>query len=151
MNFRKVISRVLTIFLIPGYFALANPSIAADEYGDHEEEQSVKLNPDQIKAAGIVSKAIQLQNITDVINAPGEIVLNAYRTTSVTPRMSAQVVNRHAKLGDSITVGRPLLTLSSVEMASAQGDLLITEREWKRVKKLGKEVVSAQRGHRRHR
>jgi RND family efflux transporter MFP subunit len=37
------------------------------------------------------------------------------------------------------------VTLSSVEMAQAQGDLLVAEREWQRVSKLGKEVVSDQR------
>jgi RND family efflux transporter MFP subunit len=63
----------------------------------------------------------------------------------VTTRISAQVVQRHAKLGDAVVKGQPLLTLSSVEMSTAQGDLLISGREWQRVKKLGKKVVSAQR------
>ncbi len=111
----------------------------------HEEEQSVKLSAQQIQVAGIVSEAIQLRNVSDVISAPGEVVLNAYKTTSVTPRVSAQVAKRHAKLGDVVTAGQPLLTLSSVEMATAQGDLLVTHREWQRVKKLGRKVVSARR------
>jgi membrane fusion protein, heavy metal efflux system len=115
------------------------------EMTEHEEEQSVKLTPKQLEVAGVVVNELRPSNITDVINAPGEIMLNDYRTTSVTTRISAQVVQRHAKLGDVITKGQPLLTLSSVEMSSAQGDLLISGREWQRVKKLGKKVVSAQR------
>ncbi len=115
------------------------------EEGGHEEEQSVKLTPKQMELAGIVVSEIQLQSVSEIINAPGEIVLNAYKTSSVTPRISAQVIKRFAKLGDVISTGQPLLTLSSVEMAGAQGDLLISEREWKRVKKLGKKVVSGQR------
>jgi membrane fusion protein, heavy metal efflux system len=111
----------------------------------HEEEQSVKLTAEQIAIAGIISETVQFQEVSDLIIAPGEVVLNAYKTTSVTPRVSAQVVKRHAKLGDVVTVGQPLLTLSSVEMANAQGVLLVTEREWQRVKKLGKKVVSASR------
>ena len=98
-----------------------------------------------MEIAGIVSEALVLRNISGVIKAPGEVLLNAYKTTSVTPRVSAQVFKRHAKLGDEITVGQALLTLSSVEMANAQGELLVTEREWKRVKKLGRKVVSASR------
>lgn len=156
------------LLILAGFFAVATPSIASNEHNDtakhdeagegasshegesheeggHEEEQSVKLTPRQIEVAGIVITEIQPQSVSDIINAPGEIVLNAYRTTSVTPRVSAQVVKRHAKLGDIVSTGQPLLTLSSVEMAKAQGDLLITEREWQRVKKLGKKVVSAQR------
>jgi len=113
--------------------------------GGHEEEQSVKLSAQQMQIAGIVSEAIQLRNVSDVINAPGEVVLNSYKTASVTPRVSAQVAQRHAKLGDVVTAGQPLLTLSSVEMATAQGDLLVTHREWQRVKKLGRKIVSASR------
>jgi len=64
-------------------------------------------------------------------------MLNEYKTTSVTPRVSSQVVKRHVKLGDVITIGQPLVTLSSVEMATAQGNLLVTSREWQRVKKTG--------------
>ena len=115
------------------------------EESAHEEEQSVKLTAKQLEVAGIVVNEIQLENIFDVINAPGEITLNEYRTTSVTPRVLAQVVKRHAKLGETVTTGQPLLTLSSIEMATAQGDLLVTGREWQRVKKLGRKVVSAQR------
>ena len=95
--------------------------------------------------AGIVSEAIQLRKVSDVISAPGEVVLNAYQTSSVTPRVSAQVIRRYAKLGDEVHAGQPLLSLSSVEMANAQGELLVSEREWQRVKKLGRKVVSASR------
>ncbi len=118
-----------------------------DEHGDagHEEEAAVKLSAEQMAIAGIVSEAIQLRKVSDVISAPGEVVLNAYKTSSVTPRVSAQVIRRYAKLGDEVHAGQPLLSLSSVEMANAQGELLVSEREWQRVKKLGRKVVSASR------
>ncbi len=118
-----------------------------DEHGKNapEEEPSVKLTAEQIAIAGIVSEAVQFQEVSDLIIAPGEVVLNTYETTSVTPRVSAQVMKRHAKLGDVVTVGLPLLTLSSVEMANAQGALLVNEREWQRVRKLGIKIVSASR------
>lgn len=159
MKIRIINFGILRTFLLLGLFAITNPLIASgddehnkageEEHGHeeegHEEEQLVKLNPEQVAIAGIISKEILLQSVSAIVNAPGEIVLNDYKTTSVTPRVSAQVVKRHAKLGDTVSTGQPLLTLSSVEMASAQGDLLISEREWKRVKKLGKKVVSGQR------
>jgi len=155
-------NRRVKLLLLLGVLLLGNAVFASDtqaETGEHNEagkeaaghheegreEQSVKLSPQQISAAGIVSSAIQLKNVADAIEAPGEITLNAYKTVSITPRISAQVVERHAKLGDAVTTGQPLLTLSSVEMSGAQGSLLITEREWKRVKKLGEKVVSGQR------
>jgi RND family efflux transporter MFP subunit len=37
------------------------------------------------------------------------------------------------------------VTLSSIEVAQAQGELLLSDREWVRVKKLGREVVSDSR------
>jgi RND family efflux transporter MFP subunit len=115
------------------------------EESGHEEENSVKLSARQLEVAGIRVEKIQLQSVADVVNAPGEIMLNEYKTTSVTPRVSAQVVKRQAKLGDMVSIGQPLVTLSSVDMATAQGDLLVTHREWQRVKKLGRKIVSAQR------
>ncbi|PCJ85458.1 MAG: efflux transporter periplasmic adaptor subunit [Thiotrichaceae bacterium] len=115
------------------------------EAGHEDEEQSVKLTAKQLEVAGIVVKAINPQSVATEISAPGEVMLNEYKTTSVTPRVSSQVVKRHVKLGDVITNGQPLVTLSSVDMATAQGNLLVTGREWQRVKKLGRKVVSAQR------
>ncbi|MEO1889831.1 MAG: efflux RND transporter periplasmic adaptor subunit [Cycloclasticus sp.] len=116
-----------------------------DHGGEHEEENSVKLNAAQRKAADIVIKTLQLSQINSEISAPGEITLNAYATSQVVSRISAQVVQRHAKLGDEVTTGQPLITLSSVDMAKAQGDLLVAAREWNRVRKLGRKVVSGAR------
>ena len=122
---------------------------AHDESGHggngHEEEQSVRLTPQQMKIAGIVTEAVHRQPVAEVIMAPGEVMLNDYRTASVTPRVPAQVVSRHARLGDVVSAGQSLVTLSSVDMANAEGELIVAAREWQRVKKLGRKVVSAQR------
>ena len=72
-------------------------------------------------------------------------MINAYRSVLVTPRITAQVVARHAKLGAEVEVGQPLVALSSVEMAEAQGTLIVANREWQRVKTLGRQAVSEQR------
>jgi len=116
-----------------------------EESGEHDEEQAVRLSEEQRRLAGIVSTELVLKPFASEIRAPGEIQLNDYLTTRVTPRVAAQVVERHARLGDLVEAGQPLVTLSSVEMAQAQGDLLVAEREWRRVKKLGRDVVSDQR------
>jgi cobalt-zinc-cadmium efflux system membrane fusion protein len=77
--------------------------------------------------------------------APGEVRTNAYRSALVTPRVTAQIVARHALLGDAVTQEQPLVTLSSVPMAEAQGALIEADREWQRVRELGREVVSEAR------
>lgn len=145
-------SAALRVTLLSVLMIMSNISFAAEDEGhgevghvELEEEQSVKLSAAQIEMAGIEVSEIQPEDFADEINAPGEVVLNAYKTTFVTPRVASQVVARHVKLGDVIKIGEPLVTLSSVEMAAAQGDLLVSGREWQRVKQLGSKVVSGQR------
>ncbi|MEN8174862.1 MAG: efflux RND transporter periplasmic adaptor subunit [Pseudomonadota bacterium] len=76
------------------------------------------------------------------MRAPGEVRLNAYATAQVTPRIDAQVLARHARLGEGVERGQSLVTLSSVDMAEAQGDLVVAEREWQRLTKLQRQFVS---------
>jgi len=140
----------LNKLILAGSLALATVAQASTEddhdgAGAHDEGRLVHLSAEQSKMAGIVSEVLLLQPLAGEIRAPGEIQLNDYLTTRVTPRVAAQIVERHARLGDPVEAGQLLVTLSSVEMAQAQGDLLVAEREWRRVKKLGREVVSDQR------
>ena len=120
-----------------------------DEGGDghgHEEAASdAELNDEQRRMAGIETMIVRIAPVGEVITAPGEVMLNAYRTTNVTPRVAAQVTRRHVRLGDHVQKGQPLVTLSSVEMAEAQGKLMGADIEWRRVKKLGRKVVSEKR------
>jgi len=116
-----------------------------DGHGRHEDEHAVKLSTQQLSIAGIAITKLIPQRLSGEIKAPGEIVQNAYDTSLVTPRISAQVLERHARLGDTVKLGQLLVTLSSVDMAEAQGDLLVSAREWQRVRKLGRQVISEKR------
>jgi cobalt-zinc-cadmium efflux system membrane fusion protein len=140
----KSIFAGLLVLLMP-FSTQASTEDDHDGAAEHDEEQAVRLSAEQRKMAGIVSEVLELRPVASEIRAPGEIQLNDYLTTRVTPRVAAQIVERHARLGDPVEAGQLLVTLSSVEMAQAQGDLLVAEREWRRVKKLGREVVSDQR------
>ena len=115
------------------------------EEGGHEEEGALEMDAARRAAQGVVTARAERRALADVITAPAEVVINLYRSAQVTPRIAAQVIARHARLGDSVTTGQPLVTLSSVEMAEAQGQLLVADREWKRVRKLGRKVVSERR------
>ncbi len=120
-----------------------------DEGGEEEEEEggggSVEISPESMKEGGIVVEPLTLQNLENELTAPGEVKLNAYLSSKIAPRITAQVVDRHARLGDAVKKGQPLITLSSVEMAEAVGELLVANKEWRRVKKLGPSAVSAKR------
>jgi RND family efflux transporter MFP subunit len=113
-------------------------------HGD-EEENVVTLSAAQMKAAGIKVLPLRATAVAAEVMAPGEVMLNAYATSQVTPRIQAQVIERKARLGDHVVKGLPLVILSSVEVAEAQGQLVVAAREWQRVKELGRKVVSEQR------
>jgi len=118
----------------------------AGGHGDHEEEESsIKLSDIQRKTAGIAVEVLQDKPLMAEIQAPGEIHLNAYATTKATPRIAAQVLARHMRLGQKVKKDQPLVTLSSVEMAEAQGALLVADIEWRRATKLGRKVLSERR------
>lgn len=147
-------SAVRTLFLglaltgsaLPGWVcATEDPVPQATGDTIREEETALKMTPAERRAQGIETAKVTRRALRDVVTAPGEVHMNAYRSAQVTPRVDAQIVARHARLGESVKRGRPLVTLSSVEVAGAQGDLIESDREWRRVKKLGRNVVSGKR------
>ncbi len=116
------------------------------EAGGHEEEAGViKLTNVQMTEGNIEVTKLQLQAISETISAPAEIHFNDYKTVKITPRITAQVIARHAQLGEKVEKGQAVVTLSSVEMTEVQGKLLVATREWNRVKKLGRKVVAERR------
>lgn len=129
--------------------ALASSAHAAEEKknasAEHGEESPLVVDAAHRQSLGIVTAPVMADVLSEELRAPGEVKANAYATTLVSPRIPAQIVRRHAKLGDTVKAGQPLVTLSSVEVAEAQGVLVVAEREWQRVKQLGAEAVSAKR------
>ncbi|VAW80940.1 Probable Co/Zn/Cd efflux system membrane fusion protein, partial [hydrothermal vent metagenome] len=109
------------------------------------KENHLRMDAQQRAAQGVVTARAEKRRLTDAVSAPGEVVVNAYRSAQVTPRISAQIVERHAIMGNLVKKGQSLVTLSGVEMADAQGQLMVADREWQRVKKLGRKVVSERR------
>ena len=119
-------------------------SEAAGEHAD-ESEAPLSMTAAEQASAGLRIETLAPMRLGEVLQAPGEVVDNAYGVTLITPRIAALVVRRHAKLGDEVAAGAALVTLSSVEVAEAQGELRIAEQEWKRVAALGRDAVSGRR------
>ncbi len=112
----------------------------------HEEaEGPLALDERARAAAGIAVAAAAPRPLAKVLRAPAEVRPDLYRAAQVTPRIQAQVVARHARLGDAVRRGQPLVSLSSVAMAEAQAALIEADREWRRVRRLGRKVVSEKR------
>lgn len=138
-----------TLWAVCLSLALIVPAYAQEEgHDDHEGEEessAIELTAKEQRSAGIVVAAIGPRALYETLRVPGEVVINAYRSARVTPRITAQVAARHVRLGDSVEPGQSLVTLSSVAMAEAQGALVVANREWQRVKSLGRETVSERR------
>lgn len=103
------------------------------------------LDAAAIKDAGIVIDKLGTRTLTDELKAPGEVKADAYSTVLVSPRVESQVLARKAKLGDVVKAGQPLVELSSVEVATTQGALIVAEQDWQRIASLGPQAVSARR------
>lgn len=136
---------LLTLAAPIGYAAEQEDNHEDGEHADGEHAEGKALTAAEIKQLGIVTETLQAKRLSDEIRAPGEVRSNAYATTLISPRVPALVQKRHAKLGDSVKAGQALVTLTSIELAEAQGSLLVADREWQRVKALGSEAVSGRR------
>ena len=138
-----MMNTLLNRFLILGLL-ISLPVFAEEE---HEEEEGgiPPMSVEQREALGIRTQVVGTHLMAEEITAPGEVTVNRYRTAEVTPRITAQILRRHARMGERVKKGQRLVTLSSVAMAEAQGELLIADREWRRVQKLGSKVVSEKR------
>lgn len=138
---------LLATLLAQPLLQAAEPAPAHAEHSDPDRDgpAEVHLTTAQRRAVGVAVEVLAPRRLGDEIRAPGEVELNAYATAQVTPRIPAQVLRRHARLGDQVQAGQPLVTLSSVEMAQAQGDLVVADSEWQRVRKLGKQALSERR------
>ena len=122
------------------------PLYAQDEHGHEEEEiEFIEMTASERAEAGISIGAVTIRTLYEQTRMPAEVVVNAYQSANVTTRITAQVTARHARLGDVVEENQRLATLSSVEMAEAQGVLILAEAEWQRVSALGKQAVSARR------
>jgi len=120
-------------------------TLASPAGDDHDEAGAITMSAAERTANGIETARVGRRALSEDITVPGEVTLDLYNSAQITPRISAQIVARHARLGDRVTAGQPLVTLTSVEMARAQGALIVAQREWQRVRKLGRDVVSDQR------
>ncbi len=116
-----------------------------DGHEDEPEEGVVELSEDSLTVAGIKISILTMELIPEFISAPGEVQLDQYASAEVTPLVDAVIVKRHARLGDEVEAGQPLVTLASVDVAVAQGELKVGATEWQRIRNLGRTAVGARR------
>lgn len=130
------------LFMLSLLLVVSLNGLASNELS---EKNTVALNASQQQAAGIAVTPLQPKILMALIPAPGEVIPNANLTSKITTRVPAQVIRRAVQEGQHVKNGDVLATLSSVDMAKVQGDLLLATQEWERVKALGKDAISGKR------
>lgn len=121
------------------------PAEASPAQAEEAAPSAIKLDPAALQAAGIKLETLRPSSLSEQLRAPGEVIDNSYNTTLITPRVESLIVRRHAKLGDEVRAGAPLVTLASVDVSDAQADLRIAEQEYRRMAALGPEAVAGRR------
>ncbi|ATX80163.1 RND family efflux transporter, MFP subunit [Mariprofundus aestuarium] len=116
-----------------------------------EEGGAIKLTPAQIKQAGIESEVIKHRPEVQAINAPGSVDFNAYKLSDITTLVDGAIHARHVRLGEEVTKGQKLVTLTSSSLAQAEANYLRSEAEHrkskldlKRIETLAKEKIVSQ-------
>lgn len=146
MNIRDNISNsIIGVILSVSLAACGKQAIVNAPATESVATDTLELKPAAISAANIKVETITARTLARTIAAPGEVKSNEYRSAQITTRVSAQVVRRLAKLGDAVKQGQPLVTLTSVEVAAAQGEAVLKAREWDRVRELGEAIVGGRR------
>lgn len=143
---RKVLALAVVLALAGCNKAAPTPGAAAGEAEASEAAPSeIVMDAASLQRAGIRLGTVQATRVSEQLRAPGEVLDSAYGTTLITPRVEALVVRRHARLGDEVRAGAPLVTLASVDVSDAQAELRIAEQEYRRVSALGPEAVAGRR------
>jgi len=141
---KTLLSISITIIL-----ALTSINTYSSQGHAHDEEEkketALNLSAEQMKISNIKVASLVPQNVDFTLYAPGELKANGYTSYSVSPRVDSIVIKRHAILGQHIDKGTALVTLFSVDVASAQAAYRLSLAEWLRLKKLGKATVTEKR------
>ncbi|MCF7822394.1 MAG: efflux RND transporter periplasmic adaptor subunit, partial [Mariprofundaceae bacterium] len=139
---KTIIVSIFTLTLLAGSPVLAEEHGHNHEkagYADaspaaHEEGGVIKLTAAQIKQAGIETEVINHRPGLQILNAPGTVAFNAYKSADITSLVDGAIYARHARLGDEVQKGQQLVTLTSPALARAEAEYLRAEAEHRKSK-----------------
>lgn len=111
----------------------------------------VRMSPQQIQGAGIVTARATAESIDTAVMLPGEVRFNEDRTAHVVPRVAGVVESVAASLGQDVKKGQVLAVIASAELADLRSTALAAEKRlelarvtYEREKKLWENKISAQ-------
>ena len=110
----------------------------------------VKMTPQQIQSAGIVTARAGAASVDASVTLPGEVQFNEDRTAHVVPRVAGVVESVSASLGQEVKKGQPLAEIASAELAELRSTALAADKRlgfarvtYEREKKLWEDKISA--------
>ena len=117
------------------------------EDGGHDEgeNEGTRMSSGQMALANIKVATLERRTMNYQVYAPGEIKANGYTSYRVSPRVDSVVLRRHVALGAHVKKGQELVTLFSETVADAQAAFNVTQAEWRRVQKMGRQAVGDRR------
>jgi len=92
------------------------PEVSHQSEVNHQPEE-VALTEKQRLLAGVQTSVIEPRIYNQRVYAPGEVKVNGYSSSLVSPRTDSVVISRHASLGDEVEKGQVLVTLFSETIA----------------------------------
>jgi cobalt-zinc-cadmium efflux system membrane fusion protein len=111
----------------------------------------IKMTPQQIQGAGIVTARAAAASVDTAVTLPGEVQLNEDRTAHVVPRVAGVVESVSVSLGQEIKKGQALAEIASAELAELRSAALAADKRlgfarvtYEREKKLWEDRISAQ-------
>lgn len=122
--------------------------VKPDEHADHDAtshpaEGRIVLDAEAIGAAGIRTQPAAVGSIARTLAVTGEVQLATDRVAHVTPRIPGTLRGADRTIGDAVSKDQPLCSVESVELGearaahvSADSELTLTERNWKRWQEL---------------
>ena len=130
--------------------------VAKRNGGTHRWEYSqvegrVELTPEAVKSSGIVVETVGPMRMTNVIELPGEIVLNADKVAQVVPRLTGVMTEVRKNLGDQVRKGEVIAVMDSRQLVDLKTEYLATMKRvelarttFAREERLWKKKISAE-------
>ncbi len=101
---------------------------------DEHEDGPIKLDAQMLKRFDIRTDKAASGKIVRFTTLSGEVVFNADHIAHVTTPVSGIVSKVHASMGDFVTKGQVLASISSRELAALRSELLATRARWELAK-----------------
>ena len=105
------------------------PEKAAAKKDEHRDEGLLKLSPEEIQRAGIVSEALEAAEVRDELVVTATVKPNQDAVVRVAPRVPGRMVQSSASLGEIVKAGHVLAILDSIEVGEAHSAYRLASTE----------------------